>query len=190
MTDIKPRKTAHTTGEVARICNVTKRTVIKWIESGRLKGYLIPGSSHRRVAASALADFMRANSIPDTQGALPRPKVLIVDDDRDFVELLKDALRDSFDVDTAGSALEAASRLPLFRPNAILLDIRLPDLSGLDVCRHFQDYKREANVPILCMSAYGHELDVAEIRRCGADDFLPKPLKIGDLKRQLRSMVG
>ncbi len=187
---MKALKRAYTTGEVAKICSVTKRTVIKWIDSGKLQGYVIPGSAHRRVAAAALANFMRTNSIPDTQGALPRPKVLIVDDDKDFVELLKDTLRDSFDVDTAGSALEAASRLPLFRPNVILLDIRLPDLGGLDVCRHFQDYKREAGVPILCMSAYGHELDVAEIRRSGADDFLPKPLKVGDLKRQLRSMVG
>jgi excisionase family DNA binding protein len=186
----KPLKPTYTTGDVAIICNVTKRTAIKWIDSGRLKGYVIPGSTHRRVAAEVLTAFMRNNHIPDHSGALPRPKVLIVDDDKDFVELLQDALRDQFDVDTAGSALEAASRLPLFRPHAILLDIRLPDLSGLDVCRHFQDYKREAGVRILCMSAYGHELDLAEIRRSGADGFLPKPLKLAELKRQLVSMVG
>jgi excisionase family DNA binding protein len=190
VTNTTPRKTAFTTGEVARICNVTKRTVIKWIDSGRLKGYVIPGSAHRRVPADALAAFMRTNHIPDTQAALPRPRILIVDDDRDFAELLTDALRDHFEVQTAGSALEAASRLPVFRPDAILLDIRLPDLSGLDVCRHFQAYRRESGAPILCMSAYGHELDVAEIRRSGADDFLPKPLKITELKRQLQTMVG
>ena len=49
-----------TTGEVAERCRVTKRTVIKWIDGGRLKGYLIPGSTHRRVAARTLADDLAA----------------------------------------------------------------------------------------------------------------------------------
>ena len=181
---------ALTTGEVAARCHVTKRTVIKWIDSGRLKGYVIPGSSHRRVAARALADFMRAHGIPDDEAGRARPRVLIVDDDGDFADVLREALRDQYDVDTAGSALEAASRLPVFRPDVILLDIRLPDLSGLDVCRHFQGYRRREHAPILCMSAYGHQLDLAEIRRSGADGFLPKPVKLGDLRRRIRSLVG
>jgi DNA-binding response OmpR family regulator len=62
--------------------------------------------------------------------------ILVVDDDPDFAELLKDALRDGYDVDVAASALEAASRLPVFQPDLILLDIRLPDVSGLELCRH------------------------------------------------------
>lgn len=181
---------AYTTGEVASICGVAKRTVIKWIDSGRLKGYLIPGSTHRRVSADALGAFMRAHGIPDRSGALPKRKVLIVDDDRDFSDLLREALSDRFDVAVAGSALEAAGRLPVFRPDLILLDIRLPDLSGLDVCRHFQTYKRERQVPILCMSAYGQTLDLGEVRRSGADDFLAKPFKVSDLKQRLAALVG
>ena len=183
-------KRTYTTGEVATLCNVTKRTVIKWIDSDKLRGYLVPGSTHRPVTRQGLADFMHRHGMPDPSGALPLPRLFIVDDDRDFTDLLKEALRDQFDIEIAGSALEAASRIPLFRPNLILLDIRLPDLSGLDVCRHFRDYKRERKVPILCMSAYGHEIDVAEVRKCGADDFLPKPIKLNDLRKQLRAMVG
>lgn len=179
-----------TTGEVARRCRVTKRTVIKWIDSGRLKGYLIPGSTHRRVAARALADFMRAHGLPLDEADRPRRRVLIVDDDVDFSNLLREALRDTYDVETAGSALEAASRLPLYGPDIILLDIRLPDLSGLDVCRHFQDYKRRRGAPILCMSAYGHDTDLSEVRRSGADGFLPKPLRLAELRRRIESMVG
>jgi excisionase family DNA binding protein len=183
-------KLAYTTGEVARRCLVTKRTVIKWIDSGRLRGYVLPGSTHRRVAAEALAEFMRGHGIPDYETVLPRRKILIVDDDADFVGLLREALRDAFEIDSAGTALEAASRLPVFRPDVILLDVRLPDLSGLEVCRHFQEYKRRQRVPILCMSAYGHEIDAAELRRSGADDFLPKPIKLMDLKKRIQAMVG
>jgi excisionase family DNA binding protein len=180
---------SYTTGDVAHLCQVTKRTVIKWIDSGKLKGYTLPGSLHRRVSADNLRLFLRANKVPDLAGAIRR-RILVVDDDRDLLELLQDALRDQYDVDVASSALEAASRLPVFQPDVILLDIRLPDLSGLEVCRHFQGYKIERNVPILTMSAYGGEIDPAEVRRCGADAFLPKPLKIVDLKKRIAALVG
>jgi len=185
----KNPRASYTTGDVAHLCQVTKRTVIKWIDSGRLKGYTIPGSRHRRVSAPALRDFLRAHKMPDYAGAIRR-RILIVDDDLDLLELLQDALRDGFDVDVASSGLEAASRLPLFQPDVILLDIRLPDLSGLEVCRHFQKYKKERRVPILTMSAYGGEIDPAEVRRCGADGFLAKPLKMAELKKRIESMVG
>lgn len=185
----KRRLASYTTGEVARLCQVTRRTVIKWIDSGKLKGYTIPGSRHRRVSTDRLRDFVRAHKLPDIAGGLRR-RILIVDDDLDLLELLKDALRDTFDVDVASSALEAASRLPVFLPDVILLDIRLPDLSGLEVCRHFQNYKNERRVPILTMSAYGREIDPAEVRRSGADGFFAKPLKLAELRKRIESMVG
>ena len=183
------RQASYTTGDVARLCQVTKRTVIKWIDSGKLKGYTIPGSRHRRVSADSLQAFLKAHRMPDYAG-LVRRRILVVDDDRDLLELLQDALRDRYDVDVASSALEAASRLPVFQPDVILLDIRLPDLSGLEVCRHFQSYKTERKAPILTMSAFGGEIDPAEVRRCGADGFLPKPLKMAELRNRIESMVG
>jgi len=185
----KGRKTSYTTGEVARLCQVTKRTVIKWIDGGKLQGYTIPGSKHRRVAAENLRQFMKANRIPDYSGVV-RARILIVDDDLDLLELLKDALHDRYDVDVASTALDAAARLAVFQPDVILLDIRLPDLSGLQVCRHFQSYKKARNVPILTMSAYGGEIDPNEVRRSGADGFLPKPLRLVDLKKRIEAMVG
>ncbi len=181
-------RASYTTGDVARICQVTKRTVIKWVDSGKLQGYTIPGSKHRRISEAALKSFLRNHQIPD-YARVVRPRVLVVDDDVDLQELLKDALRDQYDVDSVGTALEAASRLPVFQPDLILLDIRLPDVSGLQVCRHFQTYSKSRKVPILTMSAYGSEIDPAEVRRSGADAFLPKPLRMADLRERLQAMV-
>jgi excisionase family DNA binding protein len=185
----KTNPPSYTTGDVARICQVTKRTVIQWIDSGKLQGYRIPGSRHRRVSAASLQAFLRAHRIPNYASAF-RYRILVVDDDLDLQELLKDALRDRYDVETASTALEAASRLPVFQPDLILLDIRLPDVSGLQVCRHFQGYKQQRHVPILTMSAYGSEIDPLEVRRSGADAFLPKPLRMGDLQKRIEAMVG
>jgi excisionase family DNA binding protein len=183
------RQTTYTTGEVAKLCRVTKRTVIKWIDGGRLEGYTIPGSKHRRVTAEALQKFLSSSGIP-TDRRIVRPRILIVDDDTDLLELLKDTLHDEYDVDVASTALDAASRLTAFQPDVILLDIRLPDLSGLQVCRHFQSYKKQRNVPILTMSAYGGEIDPVEVRLSGADAFLPKPLRLAELKKRIHAMVG
>lgn len=187
-TELKPGAT-YTTGEVARICRVTKRTVILWIDSGKLRGYTLPGSNHRRVAADDLKAFLRTHRIPDF-ARMVRSRILVVDDDPDLQELLRDALHDAYDVQSAGTALEAASRLPVFQPDLILLDIRLPDVSGLQVCRHFQSYKKARRVPILAMSAYGAELDPAEVRRSGADAFFPKPLSMKELRDRIGSLVG
>ena len=183
------RNSSHTTGEVARICQVSKRTVILWIDRGRLRGYRLPGSRHRRVSAASLRRFLRAHRLPDYAG-LVRPRLLVVDDDRDFLELLQDALRDRYDIEVAESALEGASRLALFRPDAVLLDIRLPDVSGLEACRHFRSFRRSRRLPILAMSAYGRQIDPAEIKSSGADGFLAKPLKLAELRRRIEAMVG
>ena len=178
-----------TTGEVARICGVTRRTVIDWIDSGKLEGFRIPGSRHRRVSSESLRRFQSLHKMPRLADA-PRRRLLIVDDDEDLLEFLTDALRDEFDIDVASSALEAASRIALFRPDIILMDIRLPDLSGLDVCRHFRSEGNERKIPILAMSAFEHTVGADAARESGADGFLPKPLKLADVRRRIQSMVG
>ena len=185
------RRAFFTTGEIARLCQVTKRTVITWIDGGRLKGFRIPGGRHRRVAARDLAAFMKSHGIPDLERHLPRRRILVVDDDPDFAGLLGDALQDRYDVVTAGTALDAAAQLAEFEPDLVLLDVRLPDVSGLEVCRHFRERRPGARRPaILVMSAYGRELSRADLRRSGADAFLPKPVRLADLRRRIRGMVG
>lgn len=55
-----------TTGQVAKLCGVATQTVCKWISLGLLKGYLLPGSTHRRIPAEEVERFMRENGIPRT----------------------------------------------------------------------------------------------------------------------------
>src|SRR4029450_5388146 len=79
-----------TTGDVARTCGVTIRTVIKWFEEGRLEGYKLPGSRDRRFTRSALERFLRANDMPmELLGRAPdgAPRVLVADDDAAVLRL-------------------------------------------------------------------------------------------------------
>ena len=182
------REYSLTTGKVAELCQVTKRTVIKWIDSGKLRGYTLPDSRHRRVSLWELRRFAREHKLPHPIGAAARPRVLVVEDDPDFVELLRDSLSGDFDLAFAGSALEATSKFHLFNPEFILLDIRLPDVSGMEVCRHFREHCRARRIPILAMSAYGKSLNLDELKKRGASDFIAKPFKMEELMERIQTM--
>lgn len=86
-----------TTGDVARLCGVAPRTVSKWFDTGKLRGFKIPGSRDRRIPRESLVRFMRAHGIPlrGLDGATTR--VLVVDRDYETADALRVALEASFD---------------------------------------------------------------------------------------------
>src|SRR5438045_3760514 len=96
-------KTVFTTGEAAEICKVSQQTIIRCFDSGRLKGFRVPGSRFRRIPREALLQFMKDNNIPPDALDSGKTKVLVVDDDPEIVELFVDVLeRDGrFEVKTA-----------------------------------------------------------------------------------------
>src|SRR5438552_4746461 len=98
-------KTVFTTGEAAEICKVSQQTIIRCFDSGRLKGFRVPGSRFRRIPRDALIAFMRDNGIPPDSLDSGKSKVLVVDDDPEIVELFVDVLdRDGrFEVRTANT---------------------------------------------------------------------------------------
>src|SRR6476620_10129334 len=102
-------KTVFTTGEAAEICKVSQQTIIRCFDSGRLKGFRVPGSRFRRIPRDALIAFMKDNNIPPDALDSGKQKILVVDDDPEIVELFVDVLeRDGrFEVKTASSGFEA-----------------------------------------------------------------------------------
>ena len=85
-------KTVFTTGEAAEICKVSQQTIIRCFDSGRLKGFRVPGSRFRRIPRDALMAFMKDNGIPPDALDSGKSKVLVVDDDPEIVELFVDVL--------------------------------------------------------------------------------------------------
>src|SRR3972149_6915220 len=82
-------KSVYTTGEVADICKVSQQTVIRCFDSGKLKGFRVPGSRFRRLPRESLIEFMRVNGIPMTRLS-PKKRILVVDDDEDLLQVLID----------------------------------------------------------------------------------------------------
>ncbi len=104
-------KSVYTTGEAAEICKVSQQTIIRCFDSGRLKGFRVPGSRFRRIPREALLQFMKDNGIPPDALESGKTKILVVDDDPEIVELFVDVLeRDGrFEVKTASSGTHSST---------------------------------------------------------------------------------
>ena len=183
-----------TTGQVARLCRVTIRTVIKWFETGRLEGYKLPGSRERRFTRAAVLRFMRENDMP-VQELLedggPR-RVLVVDDDEAVRRMILRYLATlgQYEVESAASGWEAGLRTAAFKPHVLLLDYRLGDTTGLEVVKTIRAMTELHQPSILLMSAWLEPEQAEEVLAAGADAFLPKPFELEALRDLLLAKTG
>lgn len=186
-------KEVFTTGDVARICNVTIRTVIKWFESGDLVGYKIPGSRDRRIPRDNLVAFMRRYNLPLKGLETPRRKrILIADDDVNLTEILRAEFEEIglFEVRVAHSGYEAGMVTVDFKPDVLLLDYNLGDVTGVEVTQLIRQNPVVARTRIIVMSGLLKGKKAREVLEAGADEFIAKPFEFEDLKRRVLVAVG
>ena len=111
-------------------------------------------------------------------------KFLLVDDDPSLLKALRIALTArGDDVLTAHTGAEAVNQVALSAPDIVILDLGLPDMDGIEVCRRIRAF---SGVPILVLSAYGDERRKVEALDAGADDFVTKPFGMAELEARLR----
>src|SRR4051794_23424451 len=115
------------------------------------------------------------------------PRVLVVDDEPQIVRGLRVVLRNAgFQVDSAGTKEEALDALAHRPPDAVLLDLVLPDGSGVDVCRAVREW---SELPIIVVSAVGDEREKVRALDAGADDYVTKPFGADELTARLRALL-
>lgn len=169
-----------TTGEVARICNVAPRTVSKWFDSGKLRGYRIPGSKDRRIPLQQLIRFMRAHGIPLNGLDTGITRVLVVESDSDIAELLSKALaRDAgYEVRIARSAFEAGAAAESLKPHIMLLDISLPGLSGREAVRSIKNISDLNASKLIAIAGILREGEEEALHQQGFDAALARPFEV------------
>ncbi len=169
-----------TTGEVARICNVAPRTVSKWFDSGKLRGYRIPGSKDRRIPLQQLIRFMRAHGIPLNGLDTGITRVLVAESDSDIAELLSKALaRDAgYEVRIARSAFEAGAAAERLKPHIMLLDISLPGLSGREAVRSIRNITDLNASKLIAIAGILREGEEEALRQQGFDATLARPFEV------------
>ena len=134
---------------------------------------------------------MKENNIPTDALESGKRKVLVVDDDRDLVELLVDVLeRDGrFETRAVNNGFEAGMMVKEYRPDLIILDVMLPDINGKDVCVRVRNDKSLEAVKIICVSGMVEEDKIEELHRAGANEFLAKPFETERLIERICALL-
>ncbi|MBI1373092.1 MAG: response regulator [Phycisphaera sp.] len=184
-------KRVFTTGQAAEVCQLSQQTIIRCFDSGRLKGYRVPGSRFRRIPRVELMKFMKANGIPlDLLGEGKR-RVLIVDEDERIVALLVDVLkRDGrYDVKTARGGFEAGVLTQRFGPEIVLLDISLEHIDPAAICRAIRNDPALAHIRVILTGAVSTQEQVHDLLVAGADEFVKKPFNIDRLIERIGELL-
>jgi excisionase family DNA binding protein len=178
-----------TTGDVARRCQVTVGTVKNWIEAGRLPAFRTPGG-HFRIASDTFERFQAAFGFPlDSDD---RVRILVVDDQNDFVDLAVETLRDLLPtalVETASGGYEALLKIGASQPHLLVLDLRMPALDGFEVCRRVKEAPESKATKILAMTGLMDPEVESLALACGADAFVDKSKGLAALGRQVRALL-
>jgi two-component system response regulator MprA len=115
-------------------------------------------------------------------------RILVVDDDRSVRDALRRALTlGGYEVDSAADGQQALQRLTTGSPDAVVLDVGMPEIDGLEVCRRVRS--AGDRVPILILTARDAVSDRIEGLDAGADDYLVKPFDLGELKARIRALL-
>ena len=119
-----------------------------------------------------------------------RDKILLVEDERDIQELLKFNLeRENYEVETAGTGEDGLRLLKSSAPALILLDLMLPGMDGLDVCRRVKAQPETRDIPIIMLTAKDSEADIVTGLEMGADDYITKPFSPRVLVARIHSVL-
>ncbi len=117
-------------------------------------------------------------------------KILVIEDDEDILELIKVNLtREGFTVLTAGDGHVGLQLAQSRRPDLVVLDLMLPRLDGMEVCRQLKRDPRAAGVPIVMLTAKSEEGDIVTGLELGADDYVTKPFSVKVLVSRIRTAL-
>jgi DNA-binding response OmpR family regulator len=117
-----------------------------------------------------------------------KKKILIIEDEADLIKGLKLNLSDEgFDVDWAVNGVEGLRKALIETPDLIILDIMLPEMDGLEVCRELR--QKKTGIPIIMLTAKGEEIDKVVGLEIGADDYITKPFSVRELLARIKAQL-
>jgi excisionase family DNA binding protein len=181
-------KSIFTTHEVSRLLHVNPRSVINWIEQSLLPSYRTPGG-HRRIRREDLLAFLRKHQIPTPESLVEgKFNVLIVEDEEEIVDMLKTFFQrqGGYDVATATDGISALIEVGRAKPDILILDIMIPGVDGIEVCRRI---KADSSNKTVIIAISGQAEAEKKILQAGADVFMAKPLDFDKLHVEAKRLL-
>jgi excisionase family DNA binding protein len=184
------RNRVFTTGDVATICGVSADTVSRWFDLGQIDGYRLGPGGDRRIPYESLRKFMLSHGIPLERLEEGERRVLVVDDDPYYLDIIPAVLSRDQDyvVLTASTGFDAGAMVVEHNPQVVILDIHLSDMDGRRVCERIKARAETRNTRILGISGFIDDDEEKELGDYGFDDFLKKPFQIDALAERVRRL--
>ena len=177
--------------QAAKRCAISRWTLMKCVNSGELKVSRTPGG-HYRILKEDLEDFIiKKKMYPLVHNNSSNKRILIVDDDPQVRKLLAVMLSSKkYETETASSGFEAGAKVVKFKPDLILLDLFMPEMSGFEVCRQIKKDPETYHIKILALTGYDSKVNRERIMEAGADDYMAKPVMRDVLLRHVEDLLN
>lgn len=176
--------------QIAKICQVAPSSVIRWIHEGKLNAFSTAGG-HHRIQRKDILPFLKSLRMPIPEEFLDQKTILIVDDEGKIRKLIKQVIEKSFEgvhVEEAKEGFVAGWLSRSLLPELVILDINLPGMDGVKVCRLIRSFPELKNTRILAVSGV-LKSKRDEILSCGANDFLAKPFMLAELRKKISEQL-
>lgn len=178
-----------TSGQAARHCHVSPPTIKRWIKDGALAAVRTRGG-HARIALEDFTAFLQQHGMPPYPPAPTGDRILIVDDEPEVLDLIADLLAlhpRGFKLETATDGYEALIKVGAFKPSVLILDVRMPLLDGIQVCRRLKSDPATRHIRIIGIT--GHPESIPDLIDAGADACLEKPLAAQNVEREVERLL-
>jgi len=187
MSDLKDKRYL-TSVEIAKLMLVTTATVRQWAQKGKLPAQVTPGG-HRRFHIKDVEAFAGSMGIDIyAQSGDKVPRILVVDDDDNVRNFILDFLRvhvKNAELESAENGFVAGQKVIQFNPTIVVIDIMMPGISGIDVCKQIRENPPTKNSKIIAVTGYHSADNVKAVLEAGADECLMKPLDIALFREAL-----
>ncbi|MDY6967262.1 MAG: response regulator [Spirochaetota bacterium] len=183
-----------TISQASKYCKVTPGKIVNWIEDGSIIGDSTIGG-HRRIKKDELDRYLKEQNLPagDPTFIDSIKKILVVDDDKIVVETIVQALEEDdhgYELMSAADGFESTIQVKHFKPDLMILDIKMPDINGYEVCKKIKSDPETKETKIIILSAYLDDDNKKQMMENGADACFAKPLPLPNLKQQVAILLG
>ena len=181
-----------TTGDIAKLCGVNFRTVIRWIQRGHLKAFQLPGRGDNRVQVTDFIEFLNENNMPIPEELQRSGKrVLIVEGDKKTATTMDKALRNAgFETRLAADGFTAGTLASSFSPSVMTVDVGMKGVDGTQAIKLMRDDARLGLAKIIAVTAAStSKKKKEELLAAGADVVVHRPLRGADLVQTVTSLV-
>jgi len=170
--------------DAAKMLMISPITLRQWAQRGLLPAFTTLGG-HRRFKLEDIEAFLNKNNTYKPRSKDDLLRILIIDDDENILHLLEHVFDDiparKISVETATNGFDGGAKLYTFKPDFLLLDLKMKGMNGFDVCKHVKSNEATSNIRILTMTGFANRENTDRIIALGAEICFSKPLDIDAL---------